>query len=384
MTLSESPRHVVAVTALGTRVDVEVTGGHADTVTAELLRAWSRCDARRVDEAQGRSVRVLVDDDPAAIDDAAARGAIAGPSAAVVGDQVALAVTLQAIEANEGDLLMLRAAAVADPGTGRCVVLVGPAGSGRSTAARTLARHFGYVTDDTVAFTATLDLLPYSKPLVTGDDPAQGLQSPDDLGLREAPESLRPAAVLLLERHTEGFVPPVLTELTTAEAVAHLSGNASYLRALDKPLHRLAALVEEVGAVHRVDYREADDLVAITQQLLNHPAPRGAEQEEEPEPTVVELLGPETGEGDDRVRRSDFVDFHVSDGVGCVMLGETVVALSFLATRILTLLGEGSATLDRLAEALLVEFGEPESGDARSLVQTHVDDLVEVGVLTRA
>lgn len=382
MTLSESPRHVVAVTALGAEVHVEVAGTHADTFASDLLSTWSRCDARRVDQAQGRSVRVLVDDDPAAIDAAAARGAIAGPSAAVVGDQVALAVTLQAIEANEGDLLMLRAAAVADPETGRCVVLVGPAGSGRSTAARTLARHFGYVTDDTVAFTTTLDLLPYSKPLVAGDDPAQGMRSPDDLGLRRAPEALRPAAVLLLERHAEGFVPPVLTELPTAEAVAHLSGNASYLRALDKPLHRLAALVEEVGAVHRVDYREADDLVAVTQQLLNHPAPRDTEPEPD-EPTVDELLGPDPGEGGDRVRRSDFVDFHVSDGVGCVMLGESVVALSFLATRILTLLGEGSATHDRLAEALLVEFGEPESGDAESLVQTHVDDLVEVGVLTR-
>lgn len=383
MTLSASPHHVVAVTALGTEVHVEIAGTYADTFASELLDAWSRCDARRVDGVQGRSVRVVVDDDPAAVEDAAAHGAIAGPSAAVVSDQVALAVTLHGIEANDGDLLMLRAAAVADPDTGRCVVLVGPAGSGRSTAARTLARHFGYVTDDTVAFTAALDLLAYPKPLVTGGDPAGGMQSPDELGLRQAPEALRPAAVLLLERHAEGFVPPVLTELPTAEAVAHLSGNASYLRSLDKPLHRLAALVEEVGAVHRVDYREADDLVAVTQQLLNHPTPRAA-PEEEPEPTVVELLGPATAEGGERVRRSDFVDFHVSDGVGCVMLGETVVALSFLATRILTLLGDGSANLDRLAEALLVELGEPESGDARSLVQTHVDDLVEVGVLTRA
>ncbi|MBD3923442.1 hypothetical protein IEZ26_02315 [Nocardioides cavernae] len=383
MTLSASPHHVVAVTALGTQVHVEVAGGNAGSVAADLLRAWSRCDARQVDDVQGRSVRVLVDDDPAAVEDAAARGAIAGPSGSVVGDQVALAVTLQAMEANEGDLLMLRAAAVADPETGRCVVLVGPAGSGRSTAARTLARHFGYVTDDTVAFTAALDLLPYSKPLLATDDPAQGLQSPDDLGLRQAPGDLRPAAVLLLERHAEGFVPPVLTEVPTAEAIAHLSGNASYLRSLDKPLHRLAALVEEVGGVQRVDYREADDLVAVTQQLLNRPTPRDVETESAPEPTVVELLGPDTADGGGRVRRSDFVDFHVSDGIGCVMLGETVVALSFLATRVLTLLGEGSATLDRLAEALLVELGEPESGDAKSLVQTHVDDLVEVGVLTR-
>jgi len=371
------------VTALGTQVHVEVAGDHADGVADDLVRAWSRCEARRVEDVQGRGVRVLVDDDPAAIEDAAARGAIAGPSGSVVGEQVALAVTLQAMEANGGDLLMLRAAAVADPETGRCVVLVGPTGSGRSTAARTLARHFGYVTDDTVAFTAALDLLPYPKPLLSGDGPSQGVQSPDDLGLRQAPGDLRPAAVLLLERHAEGFVPPVLTALPTAEAIAHLSGNASYLRSLDKPLHRLAALIEEVGGVHRVDYREADDLVAVTQQLLNHRPSGEGETESVPEPTVVELLGPDTTDGGERVRRLDFVDFHVSDGIGCVMLGETVVALSFLATRILTLLGEGSATLDRLAEALLVEFGEPESGDARSLVQTHVDDLVEVGVLTR-
>ena len=96
--------------------------------------------------------------------------------------------------------------------------------------------------------------------------------------------------------------------------------------------------------MHRVDYREADDLVAVTQQLLNHPTPRDVEIESASEPTVVELLGPDTTEGGESVRRSDFVDFHVSDGIGCVMLGETVVALSFLATRILTLLGERSAT----------------------------------------
>lgn len=383
MTLSASPRHVVAVTALGTQVHVEVAGGHADSLADDLVRAWSRCDARLVDNAAGPSVRVVVDDDPTAVEDAAAHGAIAGPSGTVVGDQVALAVTLQAMEANEGDLLMLRAAAVADPETGRCVVLVGPAGSGRSTAARTLARHFGYVTDDTVAFTATLDLLAYPKPLVGGDDVGQGVQSPDDLGLRQAPGDLRPAAVLLLERHTEGFVPPVLTELPTAEAVALLSGNASYLRSLDKPLHRLAGLVEEVGAVHRVDYREADDLVAVTQQLLNHPVSPEADEPATPEPTITELLGRSTADDEPSVRRADFVDFHVGDGAGTVMLGETVVALSYLATRVLTLLGDGSATLEELAEALVLELGEPESGDARSLVQTHVDDLVEVGVLTR-
>lgn len=382
MTVPASPRRVVAVTALGARVHVEVAGSQADGVATDLLRAWSRCDAQPVDEATGRTVRVLVDDDPATVEDASAHGLIAGSSGAVVSDQVARAVTLQVIDANDGDLLMLRAAAVADPGTGRCVVLVGASGSGRSTAARTLARHFGYVTDDTVALTADLDLLSYPRP-VPYDDRAPGLQSPDDLGLRRAPADLRPAAVLLLERHAEGHVPPVLTELPTAEAIAHLSGNASCLRSLDKPLHRLADLVEAVGAVHRVDYREADDLVAVAQELLNHPTQVDVETDLHLEPTVVELLGSGTEDGGERVRRRDFVDFHVRDGVGCVMLGETVVAISRLATRILTLLGDGSATLDQLAEALLVEFGEPESGDARSLVQTHVDDLVDVGVLTR-
>ena len=94
MTLSASPRHVVAVTALGTQVHVEVAGEHADGVADDLLHAWSRCDARQVEDVQGPSVRVLVDDDPAAVEDAAARGAIAGASRSVVGEQVALAVTL--------------------------------------------------------------------------------------------------------------------------------------------------------------------------------------------------------------------------------------------------------------------------------------------------
>ena len=50
------------MTALGTQVHLDVAGRNADKVAHDLLRAWSRCEARRVDDVQGRSVRVVVDD----------------------------------------------------------------------------------------------------------------------------------------------------------------------------------------------------------------------------------------------------------------------------------------------------------------------------------
>ncbi len=63
------------------------------------------------------------------------------------------------------------------------------------------------------------------------------------------------------------------------------------------------------------------------------------------------------------------------------MVDEHVVALSPMATRIVTLLGDDAATVEQLTEALVSEFGSPDSGDPVALVDKHVDDLVGVGVL---
>ena len=44
-------------------------------------------------------------------------------------------------------------------------------GTGKTTAARTLGRHLGYLTDETVSVGPDLDVLPYQKPLSVVVDP---------------------------------------------------------------------------------------------------------------------------------------------------------------------------------------------------------------------
>ncbi|KQQ05575.1 hypothetical protein ASF42_03125 [Rathayibacter sp. Leaf294] len=101
-------------------------------------------------------------------------------------------VTLRAIEAAQGSLLMLHACALADP-SGATVVFVGPSGRGKTTAAATLGRSYGYVTDETTGITPDGRILPYEKPLLirTAEGMPKRPFSPDELGLLPAPAPTR-------------------------------------------------------------------------------------------------------------------------------------------------------------------------------------------------
>src|ERR671912_297894 len=63
------------------------------------------------------------------------------------------AVTTHALVARAGQLMMLHAAALADPRTGATAVLVAASGTGKTTASRTLGKRFIYLSDETAAIT---------------------------------------------------------------------------------------------------------------------------------------------------------------------------------------------------------------------------------------
>lgn len=252
-------------------VDVRIRGSRAAELAEVTREAWARCLRSDVDDAACQ-INVLFDDDETAVEAAQAAGEVASTSLSHLNSWLTTAVTIEAITASAGDLLMLHAGAVADLNTGRTAILVGESGAGKTTAVRVLGSHFGYVTDETVAFGPDLVMRPYPKPLsviVEADPPVGKKQmAPDELGLVTPPAELYVGALLVLRRSVDGPDQPEFSPLTTVDALATLGEHTSYLAQLEQPLTRLANLVHAAGGAQFVHYRDAETLAAPIAELL--------------------------------------------------------------------------------------------------------------------
>lgn len=258
----------VALDLIGTRVDVLLTGARAPELAELVPSAWERCLAKRPVAAATLVVEAFLDDDESRVGMARDRGAVADRHAAPLMSRLSSALTVKAIEANFGELWMLHACAVADPGTGRSAVLVAPSGGGKTTAALTLGRSFGYLSDETVAIRHDGTILPYPKPLSVLRDGVRPKQqvAPSDLGLLEAPERPRLAAICLLSR--TGSSPPTVEPVPTLEALPALAAQTSAPRLLSRPLHQMAEHLGRTGGLRRIRYREAEELLPLVAELI--------------------------------------------------------------------------------------------------------------------
>ncbi|KQQ05574.1 MULTISPECIES: hypothetical protein [unclassified Rathayibacter] len=95
--------------------------------------------------------------------------------------------------------------------------------------------------------------------------------SPDELGLLPAPADPRLAALVILDRDPYLIGPAQLELLDLADAIPLLVPETSALPALENGIPILARLSAGVGGVHRVRYRDAEQLVTITAELLAAP-----------------------------------------------------------------------------------------------------------------
>ncbi len=339
------------IVALGVRIDLDLTGCAGDE--AQLVRdAWHDAAAT---ESTPAEVTLRVREDAA--------------DTAHVLERLSQRVTLAAIEARRGRLWMLHAAglAIAD---GRVVVAVGPSGRGKTTAARVLGRHSGYVSDETVAIDAQGRVHAYRKPLSiieSGSHP-KVQRAPSALGLQPLPDAeLRLAGIVLLDRRVDAPDDPVLEPVDLGDALDELVAQSSYLPSLSTPLQLMASLAASVGGVQRVVYREAESLVTI--------APQFAEAAARPSwrPAATDPAG---AGGYARAAVDDAIELDDPDRL-VLLQGDTVRVIAGIAPA-LWRAASGVGHDDLVAAAVAAHGDRDDAGD---VVDAAVAQLVEAAVL---
>lgn len=255
----------VKLWAFGVPVDVQCTGDGGRALSRSLTAAWSRC-LRTEQDAHPEAVQIeaLVHDDPTQLRIARARGAIGGETTADLMHALAGAVTVRAIDERAGQVIMLHAAGLALP-DGRVVAFVAPSGTGKTTLSRTLGRHYGYVSDETVVIGLDGEVTPYPKPLsvITAKHHLKKQLAPDEEKLLVAPARLRLARVVLLNRVDRLEGDPIVEDVPLLSGMTELAGQVSYLPRLAEPLRSIARALERTGGLQRVTYSEASALVPL-------------------------------------------------------------------------------------------------------------------------
>ena len=348
----------VSLACLGTTFSVVTESDGARRAVTDL---WRRCMVNAVD---GPHVEVVFHQ-PGDEDDRA----------------LLTQLTTQAIAHASGRYLMMHAAGVADE-QGRVLALVGRSGSGKTTSAVLLSRDhgFGYVTDETVAVQSDRAVPPFPRPLAVLDRESgvKTVKSPDELGLREATGAAQLARIVLLDRQDELWVDSRFDQLDLLSGISELIPQLSALPSLDRPLQRLADLIDRCGGVYRLSFSGIGDAEAqairdfldaeLEAKDLWQPLERPADDD------VVRNLGLR----DMRFRRGGALDGIRVGDEALVMVGATPIRLSGLGVTIWEAAAD-APTFEELVDRVVEEHGpHPE---AESLVREAVDSMVEAKLL---
>ena len=355
------------IDAVGSVVRIDLTGLDREAATA-VRHAWR--DALSTDGSAAASV---VTPDGTA-------------DRAVMLMRLSQQVTLAAIDGGRGKLWMLHAAGVA-LADGRVVVLVGPSGRGKTTAARVLGQDFGYVSDETIGIGADGTVFSYRKPLslIERQGAPKVERSPSEVGLKRLPDAaLRVAAIVLLDRRVDGPAEPTVEPTDLGDAIDDLVGQSSSLAAMESPLRTITAHAEATGGTVRVTYRDVESLPPIIESLASRPPTRIGWR-----PVVTATSGPAaSGHAGGTYDRAPFLDaighadpdrivvLHRPGGIDRVhMMGGVAPEIWRAAS------GVG---FDDLVAAAVAAHGEPEGLDTHRAVAAAVQELLDVGLLNRA
>lgn len=356
-------RTIVDVRAISTAVRLEVEGlAESGAGRSSLVRDWSRCLSSP--GAGGPSATLRSAPDP-------------GVSREIQDYLLTTQVTSLAIERAAGTRLMLHACGLSDE-SGRVLALVGPSGTGKSTAALTLGRSLGYVTDEVVAVDDDGKVAPFPRPVAVDEGAGTKRQAgPDGLGLLECPDDLGIGRLVLLDRRPDHAGPPQLMPVPLADALVELIPQTSALCALSKPLQRLGGLVDTCGGVFRLTYREIADTAPVLRKLLTS-SDRAEHAWSAPGQVVVDADEIEWALLDGRVRRAPVTDSIEIDDETLVLVGGVPVRVSGIGRTVWELAGS-APTLDELVRRVVAIHGpHPEAAE---LVTRAVDSMCEAKVL---
>ncbi|WP_353952007.1 hypothetical protein V6K52_00795 [Knoellia sp. S7-12] len=283
-------------------------------------------------------------------------------------------ITLASLRRRRGSAVLLHAAGVSRGD--RAIALVGQSGAGKSTASRVLGRHFGYLSDETVAIEEDGRVAPYPKPVSVITDPAapwdKGEWSPDELGLRKASEPAYLTGLVVLERDP-GRTVPELVELPLVDAMLAVIAQSSSLPLLDRPLHRLAELASGSGGPYLLRYSEIGDCVELLGALLD-PDAAGSRSERHPWTSTP----PVPNSPDGLIVRAPWRDAVHGDGGTLVLIDETPVRLGPVG-EVLWRVAAAPMSRDAAYAAVVAALGE--HPDAARAVDDGIATLIELGLL---
>ncbi|WP_344304200.1 hypothetical protein [Nocardioides bigeumensis] len=287
-------------------------------------------------------------------------------------------VTAAALAETKGRRWNFHACGLTDD-EGRVLAMVAGAGTGKTTASSTLGRRLGYLSDETVSVGASLDVLPYAKPLsvvVSPDEPYRKTQrSPDSLGLLPATLPARLHRLVQLDRST-GPGRTGLDPLSLSESLAAFLPQSSFLGSFPWPLVRFVELFEAVGGAWRLRYREIGDHAGELLDLLAADTPAPATEWAHVAPPATPPT-PRRGQVV-RARWDDALD--LGDAVA-VLISGTLYQLDGLGKTIWTASAEPTDDEGLLRAAQEVHG---DHGDAPELLREAVTKLEMAGLLHRS
>lgn len=277
---------VVPLHALGTDVDVEVSGPEPAQLAAEVRERWHLAlrdaappgapgDSSTTGAPLVVRAALLAEEEPAApwsrespvVQDTDARRLL---------QRLTQTITHAVITARTGELLMLHAAGLAHPATGATAVFVAPGNTGKTTLCRVLGPGRAYVSDETVGIRRDGTVAPYLKPLSTRRDDWAGTkdeQAPGSAGLAAPQVTPWVAGVVLLRREPGHGGPPVVEELDVLDAVLELTPETSGFMRTEGPLRWLADVLERTGGARRVVCAHVADLEPLVAETCDRESP---------------------------------------------------------------------------------------------------------------